>query len=67
MGRTSETSARHPQGPRKRSEARSAAVLVRMSDRQRERLTMEAQRRGLSMNEVVLEELVPLFTSRRAR
>lgn len=65
MGRRKNTGSTSPQSPRKRSKARAAAVLVRMSAEQRERLTSEAHLRGLSMNEVVLEELAPLLEKGR--
>lgn len=54
---------RAPQPPRKRSAERSAAVLVRMPTLMRKLLESAAAERGVSMNEVILVELLPFFTA----
>lgn len=55
--------AREPQPPRKRSADRSAAVLVRMPTLMRKLLERAAEERGVSMNEVILVELLPFFNA----
>jgi len=50
-----------PQGPRKRSSDRAAAVLVRMPELHRKLLQAAADRRGISINQLVLAELTPFF------
>lgn len=58
---TTRSRATTPQPPRKRSPERSAAVLVRMPELYRRLLQHAADARGVSLNDVVLEQLTPFF------
>lgn len=57
------TADRAPQPPRKRSPERSAAVLIRMPALMRNLLESAAEERGVSMNELILVELLPFFNA----
>ena len=48
-------------GPRKRSEARAEAVMVRMPRLFRTLLQHAAEREGVSVNALILAELQPFF------
>lgn len=51
-----------PQPPRKRSADQSAAILVRMPKLMRNLLHRAAQRQGVSVNQLVVAQLMPLLS-----
>lgn len=50
-----------PQPPRKRSADQSAAILVRMPELMRKLLHRAAERQGVSVNQLVVAQLLPLL------
>ena len=50
-----------PQPPKKRSPEQSAAVLVRMPELMRKLLHRAAERQGVSVNQLVISQLMPLL------
>lgn len=59
--RSKVTAAPAPQPPKKRSPEQSAAILVRMPELMRKLLHRAAERQGMSVNQLVISQLMPLL------